>query len=83
MCSDSGIIEFNEQGIQAGLKRVVGDIGIGARKVLMPIRAALTGRTKGPELHTVMEILGRERSIERAKAALLDMGGYSSDATSV
>lgn len=81
--SGSDAAELGREEIQAGLKRVIGDAGIGARKVLMPIRAALTGRTKGPELHVVMEILGRERSINRVRAALLDTGGNSGGATSL
>ena len=64
---------FDTEEIQAGLKTVIGNAGVGARKVLMPIRAALTGRTKGPELHVIMEILGRERAIKRAEVALRDV----------
>mgnify|MGYP000855205509 CR=1 FL=1 len=81
--SGTDTTEFNREEIRVGLKKVVRDLGVGARKVLMPIRAALTGRTKGPELHVVMEILGRETSINRAKAALLDTRGYFGDATSL
>jgi nondiscriminating glutamyl-tRNA synthetase len=74
---------FGVEEIQAGLKTVIGSVGVGARKVLMPIRAALTGRTKGPELHVIMEILGRERSIKRAFAALQEARGNHDGATSL
>lgn len=81
--SASRAMEFGEEEIPAGLKKVIGDLGVGARKVLMPIRAALTGRTKGPELHVVMEILGRERSINRARTVLSDTRGDFGGATSL
>ena len=29
------------------------------------IRQAVTGKTNAPDLHTVMQILGKERSLER------------------
>jgi nondiscriminating glutamyl-tRNA synthetase len=74
-------IGFGREEIPAGLKTVIGNVGVGARKVLMPIRAALTGRTKGPELHVIMEILGRERSIRRVRTALSDARGNKDVAT--
>ena len=83
MFSNPDDIGFSTEEIQVGLKTVIGNVGVGARKVLMPIRAALTGRTKGPELHVIMEILGRERSIKRAGTALQDARGNQDGATSL
>ncbi|NLA06670.1 MAG: glutamate--tRNA ligase [Firmicutes bacterium] len=80
-CADT--TEFSQEEIQAGLKKIIDDLGVGARKVLMPIRSALTGRTKGPELHVIMEILGRERSINRVRTALLDTRGNFDGATNL
>jgi glutamyl-tRNA synthetase len=34
------------------------------------LRLAITGKTNSPDLYTVMQILGRERSEERIKKAL-------------
>jgi glutamyl/glutaminyl-tRNA synthetase len=41
-----------------------------AREVYWPIRAALTGRVRGPALHEVMALLGKGRCLERAAAIL-------------
>jgi nondiscriminating glutamyl-tRNA synthetase len=37
-------------------------LGIKGRDLFQPVRAALTGRTHGPELPLLGELLGRERS---------------------
>lgn len=36
-------------------------------RLFMPIRCALTGSTKGIELHRVIEVLGKEKTVERLK----------------
>ncbi len=35
------------------------------KKLMMPIRIALTGKTEGPELKKIMSVLGKERIIKR------------------
>ncbi|MCX5853472.1 MAG: glutamate--tRNA ligase family protein, partial [Deltaproteobacteria bacterium] len=44
--------------------------GLKARDLFMPIRAAVTGRTSGPELEKMFSILGRESILERLKLAV-------------
>ena len=39
-------------------------------KVMMPLRAALTGRDKSPSLFHAAEVLGKEETIKRIRAAL-------------
>jgi glutamyl-tRNA synthetase len=34
------------------------------------IRVAVTGKTNSPDLYTVMQILGYERTVERIKSAI-------------
>lgn len=43
--------------------------GLQGRKLFMPLRAALTGLTHGPELELIWEMLGLERIRQRLKAA--------------
>ena len=38
------------------------------------IRVAVTGKTNSPDLYTVMQILGYERTVERIKAAIASLG---------
>jgi glutamyl-tRNA synthetase len=44
--------------------------GVGAGKVLQPLRVALTGSAVSPGIFEVLELLGRERSIARIDSAL-------------
>jgi glutamyl/glutaminyl-tRNA synthetase len=44
-------------------------LGVKGRELYQPVRAALTGRTHGPELPLVAELLGRERSLARLERA--------------
>ncbi len=50
----------------AGLK----EKGIQTKRVLMPVRAAVTGRTRGPSLTYLLHIFGREECLKRAAAQL-------------
>lgn len=44
--------------------------GYHGKSLYAPLRAAITGKTKGPELVKMLPILGRERIIQRLKMAL-------------
>ena len=37
------------------------------------IRQAVTGKTNAPDLHTVMQILGKERSLARINAVIAEL----------
>jgi glutamyl-tRNA synthetase len=43
-------------------------------KIAQPIRVALTGRSASPPIDEVMEVLGKERVIERLKKAMEKIG---------
>ena len=81
-------------GLNPRFNRVGQRLGVKGRELFQPVRAALTGRTHGPELPLVAELLGGERCdaaspraararrarerIERMKVAVL-MGGRSAE----
>ncbi len=44
-------------------------LGLKGRDLFQPVRAALTGRTHGPELPLLAELLGRERCLARIERA--------------
>jgi len=44
-------------------------LGLKGKDLFQPVRAALTGRTHGPELPLLGDLLGRERCITRLRAA--------------
>jgi len=43
--------------------------GLRAKSILMPLRAAVTGRTSGPELEKIFSILGKESILKRLEQA--------------
>jgi glutamyl-tRNA synthetase len=46
------------------------ELGLALRKSQAPIRCAVTGSLVGPPLFESLELLGREKSLERLRAAL-------------
>ena len=48
--------------------------GLGLGKAQFPVRVAVTGRDVGPPLFESMEVLGRERVLERLRSALGRLG---------
>lgn len=55
-------------------------LGRSGKGLLMPIRVALTGRTAGPDLVTVLSLLGKDRCVERIRRALLTRAEEAADA---
>ncbi len=60
---------LNEETARSMLKKLPRELGLGARKVYLPIRVALTGRTHGPELFQVIPLLGKEKVLARLARA--------------
>jgi glutamyl-tRNA synthetase len=59
---------------EAILRAVAEELGVGAGKAIHPTRVALSGRTKGPSLFHLMELLGKEEVLRRLKRAREMMG---------
>ncbi len=60
--------------VVAGLRAWAKDEGIKVRDLLHPLRLALTGKNRGPEMAYLLAVLGPEEArgrIERARAARL------------
>ena len=49
---------------------LVEGLGLKPRKAFAPVRVALTGSTVSPPLYESIELLGRERTLARLRAAL-------------
>ena len=49
--------------------RLAEEHGLGLAKAQFPIRVAVTGRDVGPPLFESLEVLGRERALERLRVA--------------
>jgi glutamyl-tRNA synthetase len=54
--------------LEASLKAMAEDLGLGLGKLAQPLRAALTGQTTSPGIFDVLVLLGRDESLERIAA---------------
>lgn len=52
---------FDHINIEQSFRSLVGELNIKAGELVHPVRAALTGKTIGPGLFELMEVLGKER----------------------
>jgi len=65
-----GLPEWTTEAIEQALKAALIDgLGLKPRKAFAPVRVAATGRTVSPPLYESLELLGRERSLGRLRAA--------------
>ena len=44
--------------------------------LIHPLRLAMTGRKVGPSLFTLMELLGKEKCIERIRRVIKELWGF-------
>ena len=65
-----GLGQVDRTSASALLARLVAETGLKKGELFMPVRIALTGATKGPEIPVVVEVLGKARVLERLKRAL-------------
>ena len=61
--------EWTHASIEAKLKETAVALGVKAGELVHPARVAVTGKSVGPGLYETLEILGRERVLERFKRA--------------
>jgi glutamyl-tRNA synthetase len=61
---------FTAERIEAALRGIAERLELSPRKAFAPIRVAVTGSNVSPGLFESLELLGRERSLERIRAAV-------------
>jgi glutamyl-tRNA synthetase len=65
-----GVADWTTTGIEDALKgALIEDLGLKPRKAFGPIRVAATGTSVSPPLFESLELLGRDRSLRRLRAA--------------
>lgn len=65
-----GMDTFEAAEIKAAMKAVQKSTGHKGKKLFMPIRAAVTGQTHGPELPNAIALLGKEKVKQRLQSVL-------------
>ena len=60
---------WNSDGLKAALEAVTESHGLKLGKTQAPIRVAITGRSVGPPLFESLEVLGRDETLRRLRAA--------------
>ncbi|MFD1954009.1 glutamate--tRNA ligase [Paenibacillus thailandensis] len=61
---------FTEGGIKEAIKQVQKETGFKGKQLFMPIRAALTGQTHGPDLNRTIVLLGKDKVEARLRERL-------------
>jgi glutamyl-tRNA synthetase len=61
---------FSAPDIELQIRATAGNLGIGTGKLIHPIRLVITGRSTGPGLFELMEVLGKDSCVRRMERAL-------------
>jgi nondiscriminating glutamyl-tRNA synthetase len=64
-----GVRPFRADRVEAALRAMAEEHGLSMRQVVHPLRVALTGKTVGPGLFELMEVLGPDRVRDRLREA--------------
>ncbi|MFI5537916.1 glutamate--tRNA ligase [Nocardia sp. NPDC051900] len=65
------LTEWTTEAIEAALKKaLIDDLGLKPRKAFAPVRVAITGSHISPPLYESLELLGRDLTLGRLRAAL-------------
>ena len=60
--------DWTIEALEASLKAMAEELGLGLGKLAQPLRAALTGQTTSPGIFDVLVLLGRDESLARIAA---------------
>lgn len=62
--------DFNAASTEAAYRSLIAELGIKGADIIHPTRLAISGRTVGPGLFDIMELLGKERTLARMDKAI-------------
>ncbi len=65
-----GISKFEASRIEEKLKDIAKKLKVKKKQLFQPIRVAVTGKRVSPPLYESLEILGKERTLQRIRKAL-------------
>jgi len=61
---------FQSETLNGEFKALAEELSVKLKEIAQPVRVALTGRTVSPGIFEMMEVIGRDKTIERLKAAV-------------
>lgn len=61
--------EWNPAALETALKALATELGVKAGELIHPCRVAVSGKSTGPSLYHMLEVLGRERVVARLRRA--------------
>jgi glutamyl-tRNA synthetase len=64
---------FDAPTLEVALKELAKELGVKAGVLVHPCRLACTGRTAGPSLYHLLEVIGKEKTLARMERALNQM----------
>jgi glutamyl-tRNA synthetase len=67
--------EFKHDPLDQALRAAAQELGLKAGQMFQPIRVAVCGRKNAPPLFETLEVLGRERALERIDEAIQKING--------
>jgi glutamyl-tRNA synthetase len=69
----SSIAVFSSENTEKEIKEWILTKDIGFGKVMQPLRLSLVGALKGPHLFDIIEIIGKEETVQRLKNAIKNL----------
>ena len=61
----SSVEKFNAVSIEAAVQAFMAETELGMGQVMPALRLALTGTMKGPSVYEMIELFGKEKTVER------------------
>ncbi|WP_121666099.1 glutamate--tRNA ligase [Mesonia aquimarina] len=68
-----GTEDFSQETLQENVKKWITDQEIGFGKVMQPLRLAMVGEMKGPDLFHIISSIGKENAIQRIDFAIAEL----------
>ena len=63
-------LKWERTALQTAIKQIVSELKLKMPQVAVPLRVAVTGRTQTPSIDAVLELIGRDKVLERLDRAL-------------
>lgn len=71
--------EWTEESLETGLRGLAESLGVGAGKLIHPLRVALTGQAASPGIFEVMVLLGADATLSRIDLAIQIVKGLETN----